>query len=163
MTKRTVNGTTTIQTFSGGVPLIFVDDMRVLDRNIVDNLPLVYVDYVEVDRRDISRTSNSSGGIIKIYTDFKNRPSNNVKRTQDYKLPLAFSAKKKFYVPNYGYYDDDFFKGYGTIDWKPELSVDNIGNVTVKIKQPQIPVTLFIEGIANDGSFIFEEKTISLN
>ena len=163
MTKRTVNGTTTIQTFSGGIPLIFVDDMRVLDRNIVDNLPLVYVDYVEVDRRNISRTSNSTGGIIKIYTDFENRPSNNVKRTQDYKLPLAFSAKKKFYVPNYGYYDDDFFKGYGTIDWKPELTVDNVGNVTVKIKQPQVPVTLFIEGIANDGSFIFEEKSISLN
>lgn len=163
LTKRTVNGTTTVTTFSGGVPVIFLDDMRVLDRSIIDNLPLLYVDFVEVDRRDISRTSNSSGGIVKIYTDFKNRPSNNVKTTQDYELPLAFSTKKKFYVPNYKYYNDDFFKGYGTIDWKPELTTDANGNVTLKIAQPEVPITLFIEGIANDGSFIFEEKSISLN
>lgn len=163
LTKKTVNGTTIVTTFSGGVPTLFLDDMRVMDRTILDQLPLLYVNFVEVDRRNISRTSNSDGGIVKIYTDFKNRPSNNVKTTQDYKLPLAFSAKKKFYVPNYGYHNDDFFKGYGTIDWKPELSIDNIGNVTVKIKQPEVPITLFIEGIANDGSFIFEEKSVSLN
>lgn len=163
LTKRTVNGTTIVTTFSGGVPVIFLDDVRILDRSIIDNLPLVYVDFVEVDRRDISRTSNSSGGIVKIYTDFKNRPSNNVKTTQDYELPLAFSTKKKFYVPNYKYYNDDFFKGYGTIDWKPELTTDANGNVTLKIAQPEVPITLFIEGIANDGSFIFEEKSISLN
>lgn len=163
LTKRTVNGTTQITTFSGGIPLIFLDDMRVLDRTIIDNLPLIYVDFVEVNRRDISRTSNSSGGIVNIYTDFKNRPSNNVKTTQDYKLPLAFSTNKKFYVPKYRYYNDDFYKGYGTIDWKPELVTDVNGNITVKIAQPEVPITLFIEGIANDGSFIFEEKTISLN
>ena len=163
LTKNTVNGVTTVTTFSGGTPTVFIDDMRVMDRTILDQLPLLYVDFVEVNRRDISRTSNSDGGILKIYTDFKKRPSNNYKTTQDYKLPLAFSAKKKFYVPNYRYYNDDFFKGYGTVDWKPELVVDNLGNVTVKIKQPEVPVTLFIEGIANDGSFIFEEKSISLN
>ncbi|WP_273289726.1 hypothetical protein [Winogradskyella sp.] len=163
LTKRTVNGTTTVTTFSGGVPVIFLDDVRILDRSIIDNLTLVYVDFVEVDRRDISRTSNSSGGIVKIYTDFKNRPSNNIKTTQDYELPLAFSTKKKFYVPNYKYYNDDFFKGYGTIDWKPELTTDANGNVTLKIAQPEVPITLFIEGIANDGSFIFEEKSISIN
>lgn len=29
--------------------------------------------------------------------------------------------------------------------------------------KPEVSITLFIEGIANDGSFIFEEKTILLN
>lgn len=162
MTKRTVNGRTLIQTFSGGTPLFFIDDMRVLGESQL-SLPLVYVDFIEVDRRDISRTSNSSGGIVKIYTDFSKRPSNNYKTTQDYELPLAFSAKKKFYVPKYQYYNDDFYKGYGTIDWKPELKVDANGDVIVKIAQPEVPITLFMEGIANDGAFIFEEKTISLN
>tara|TARA_R110002049_G_scaffold26207_3_gene91456 strand:+ start:1769 stop:1879 length:111 start_codon:yes stop_codon:yes gene_type:complete len=33
----------------------------------------------------------------------------------------------------------------------------------VKIAKPKIPITLYIEGIANDGSFIIEKKTISVN
>ncbi len=65
--------------------------------------------------------------------------------------------------PKYKYYNDGFYKGYGTIDWKPKLVTDSNGNISIKIAQPEIPITLFIEGIANDGSFIFEEKTISLN
>jgi hypothetical protein len=76
---------------------------------------------------------------------------------------FLFSADKKYYTPKYRYYGDDFYRGYGIIDWKPELTSDSNGIVTLKVLQPEVPVSLFIEGIANDGSFIFEEKTISLN
>lgn len=78
-------------------------------------------------------------------------------------MPLAFSPDKKYYTPKYRYYGDDFFKGYGIVDWKPGLTADNNGNVSITILQPEVPITLFIEGIANDGSFVFEEKSISLN
>ena len=66
-------------------------------------------------------------------------------------------------MPKYTSYYDDFYKGYGTIDWQPELNVDSQGNVNFKIKRPSIPVTLHIEGIANDGMFIIDEKSISIN
>ena len=82
---------------------------------------------------------------------------------QAFKLPLSFSAEKKFYVPKYKYYNTDFFKGYGVIDWKPQVIIDALGTASFKIARPKGEITLFIEGIANDGAFIYEEKSVSLN
>ena len=102
-------------------------------------------------------------GVIKIYTKSPDHPRYLGKKSKAYKFPLTFSEQKKFYTPKYRYYNDDFYKHYGTIDWKSNLKVDANGFVSFKIEKPEVPVTFFIEGIANDGAFIFEEKTIELN
>lgn len=158
------NGKFIVSTFSDQTPAIFLDDMRLIETSMLYRFPLNNVDYVEINRFANGTTINSTGGVLKIYTDYSVRGSTaNAPKTQDYKLPLTFSNKKKFYTPKYRYYNDDFYKGYGTIDWKPELITDSNGNISIKIAEPEVPITLFIEGIANDGSFIFEERTLSLN
>lgn len=102
--------------------------------------------------------------MIKIYSSTKgSKSTNNQDSVQAFKLPLSFCAEKKYYTPKYKYCNDTFYKTFGTVDWKPQLNIDENGNLSVKIKRPRTPITLFIEGIANDGSFVFEEKTISLN
>ena len=99
---------------------------------------------------------------FKTASSCENKKKENRKKKIEFDFPLTFAENKKYYVPEYKFYDN-FYKGYGTIDWKPELVTDNKGNVTFKILKPEVPITLFIEGVSNDGSFIFEEKTISLN
>ncbi|WP_412559707.1 hypothetical protein [Winogradskyella sp. MIT101101] len=143
---------------------ILLDGNLMLDTRMFYRYSLSNIDYIEIDRSGLGMGATGSRGVIKLYTLTTSAYKSVDKSTaQKYKLPLTFSAKKKFYVPRYQYYNDDFFKGYGTVDWKPDLTTDANGNVTLKIAQPEVPITLFIEGIANDGTFIFEEKTISLN
>lgn len=144
--------------------IIFLDGVQIFDTSIFSFMPMSNIDYVELDPSGFGMGIRGNQGVIKIYT-LKGSAYKSVSRetAQKYSLPLTFSTKKKFYVPKYRYYNDAFYKGYGTVAWQPELVIDSNGNISIKIKQPEVPVTLFIEGIANDGSFIFEEKTISLN
>ena len=67
------------------------------------------------------------------------------------------------YIPKYQSYYSDFYKGYGVVGWEPKIKVDENGYASFKIVKPRGTIKLFIEGIANDGAFIFEEKSIKLN
>lgn len=149
----------------GGSPmLVYFNGAPMTSVGFLHRFPMADIDRVEINRTGFGGGARGANGILKIWTSQKSMFSAKNKVTaQDYKLPLTFSEKKKFYMPKYQYYNDDFFKGYGTIDWKPELMLDSQGNLEVKILKPQVPITLFIEGITNDGTFIFEEKSISLN
>jgi hypothetical protein len=136
-------------------PLVYLYGFLADSRDLY-RLLLTDIDYISIKR-------NARGDVIKIYLYPGSRGEDNRAKKQEFIFPLTFSTKKKFYVPKYQYYDDDFYIGFGTVDWKPELSLDNQSNIYFNIEQQEVPVTLFIEGIANDGSFIFEEKTMSLN
>lgn len=102
-------------------------------------------------------------GTIRVFSYPGSRREDNRKKKQEFQFPLTFESNKTFYVPKYQYYNDNFYINYGTTDWKPKLITDSNGNTSLTIATPQVPITLFIEGITNDGSFIFEEKSISLN
>jgi len=149
----------------GGVgPLFFLDDMYMVDLSIFSQYSLTNVGYIEINRLGIGEGARGGRGVIKIYSSTEgSKSTNNQDTVQDFKLPLSFSAEKKFYVPKYQSYYTDFYKGYGVVDWKPKVTIDPDGIASFKIFKPIGSVTLFIEGIANDGSFIFEEKSISLN
>ena len=145
-------------------PAFYLDDMLLLDTNILYQYSLTNVDYIEINKLGIGEGARGGNGVIKIYSSKKGSKSkNNQDTVQDFKLPLSFSAEKKFYVPKYKSYYSDFYKGYGVIGWKPKVKIDENGMASFKIVKPRGNIKLFIEGIANDGSFIFEEKTISLN
>jgi hypothetical protein len=148
---------------SGTGMLVYYNDIPLISTNFLYRYPMAEIDRIEINRRGFGGGARGANGILKIYTSQESMFSSSNKVTaQDYKLPLTFSEKKTFYTPKYQYYNDEFFKGYGTIDWKPELILDNQGNVEIKIKKPQVPITLFIEGI-NGSSFIYCKKTLELN
>lgn len=148
---------------------IFIDDAyfgRTLPPKF---LFMANVDYVIVNVTGLGSaigqgSFRGSGGVIRVYTSPKEiLDTSNQKKGQKYNLPLKFAAKKRFYVPKYKYYNDDFYLKYGTIDWKPQLVSSDNSRFNLKIKTPDIPVTLYIEGMANDGSLISEEKSIVLD
>ncbi|WP_369998739.1 hypothetical protein [Winogradskyella sp.] len=145
-------------------PAFYLDDMYIADTQIFYQYSLTNVGYIEINRLGIGAGARGASGVIKIYSSTKgSKSTNNQDTVQDFKLPLSFSAEKKFYVPKYQSYYSDFYKGYGVIGWEPKVKIDENGMASFKIAKPRGNVKLFIEGIANDGAFIFEEKTISLN
>ncbi|WP_412559708.1 hypothetical protein [Winogradskyella sp. MIT101101] len=145
-------------------PEFFLDGMYIADTQIFYQYSLTNVGYIEINRQGIGEGARGARGVIKIYSSTKgSKSTNNQDTVQDFKLPLSFSAEKKFYVPKYQSYFSDFYKGYGVIGWEPKVKIDEKGIASFKIVKPRGNIKLFIEGIANDGSFIFEEKTISLN
>ncbi len=145
-------------------PTIYLDDMQLVDTGLLTQYSLTNVDYIEINRQGLGEGLRGNNGTIRIYSNKAISNSyNNQDSMQQFKLPLVFSAEKKYYAPKYRNTGDSFYKAYGVVDWKPKLTIDTSGNVSLKFAKPRIPITLFIEGIANDGSFIFEEKSISLN
>lgn len=152
---------TTLQS-GGSAPIIYLDNQRLSDFSILANYTMEQVDYVIIDKSGLGEGIRGANGVIKIFTNpqliFKNSATNEVSQIID--IPLTFKEDKKFYVPLYPAYQTDFFEHFGVIDWMPKLNVDPQGNLNFKIAPKTREIKLFIEGIANDGSFISEIKTI---
>ena len=141
----------------------FLDDVLLTDPTILEGIFLADIESIEFNRFGIGDGYRSPNGFVKIYT--KKLPSTRYdkKTTKAYEFPLTFSADKKFYIPKYKLYQNDFFKNYGVIDWKTNLTTNKNGTVTFKIAKPKVPVSIYIEGIANNGSLVAEDKKISLD
>jgi hypothetical protein len=158
------NGRASGSLIGGSSMQVFFDGMPLTDTGFLYRYPIVDIDYIEINRGGLGEGARGANGVLRIYSSIKSLFNTTGKlNAQDYELPLSFSSEKTFYVPKYKYYNDDFYKEYGTIDWKPQLSMDSQGNVSITVAQPQVPITLFIEGVANNGAFIFEERSISIN
>ncbi|WP_179318859.1 hypothetical protein [Winogradskyella helgolandensis] len=152
-----------VSTYSGGVFAIFLNDMRLIDTSILNRYDLSQIDYIEINRFAIGEGMRGSSGVLRLYTKFKNSKAVDKKTVNSFKVPLAFSPEKKYYTPKYRNTGDSFYKSYGVVDWKTFTNLDRNNNVNLKIASPSMPITLYIEGITNAGSFIFEEKIISIN
>lgn len=145
-------------------PIIYIDGAQVLDLSSLSNYDMEWVDYVEINRNGIGEGIRGGGGVIKIFTIpmSKRREIRNFKSLAKYKIPLTFSAPKKFYIPKYAFYNTDFFNKYGVIDWLPINRINENGNSIFKIDfKKTTSLKLFIQGIANDGSFISEVRTVN--
>ena len=115
------------------------------------------VDYILVNDSGSGEGFIGSGGVIKIYTslDFVNKSKNNP--FSQFEFPLTFSENKKFYVPKYNVYNNDFFEDYGVIDWIPNCDIDKNGNLNFTVYNPaNNSIKLFIEGITDTGDLVSE-------
>lgn len=144
-------------------PRVYLNDMLINDLSFFYNFRMDIVDYIIVDKTGFGLGINGTSGSIKIYTDpLINAYKEYGKTFQSYKVPLTFTVHKKFYTPVYSSYHSDFYREYGVIDWLPNLTPDAQGMLNFTIYNTNAKsVTLFIEGIVNDSSFISEEKVIS--
>ena len=158
-----INNSNSLNETESKRPNIFLDDMQLMSLDILNTINLSDIEFIEINRFGIGGGMTSPGGFIKIYTKDPSIKTQSKKTANSYNFPLTFSESQTFYVPKYRYYNDDFYKHYGTIDWKPQLVKDSSGNISFKIEKPEIPITIFLEGITYDGSFIFEEKTMTIN
>jgi hypothetical protein len=139
---------------------VYIDDVPLF--NLDDDYRMDFIDYVIIDKSGYGEGLRGMGGVIKIYTDTNIAFEKNSSRSiyQEIEIPLTFTSPTKFYAPKYSSYTTRFYKEYGAIEWLPNMSVDKNGTISFKISnQSGSDIKLFIEGTANNGSFISEVKT----
>ncbi|WP_240321113.1 hypothetical protein [Kordia sp. SMS9] len=152
----------------GGNPVIFYNNQYLRKENMVVlyNLKLENIERVIVDRySDILFNGEVRTGIIKIFTRdtplFSRKLRNFVYLST--KTPKSFTEGKKYYTPNYASFLSPTFQQYGAISWLPNLELNPETATTFKIYDTFTEnVTLFIEGITEDGDLISERKTIQV-
>jgi hypothetical protein len=148
-------------------PIIYLNDLIMNDFSDLLDIDMTTMDYIITDKQGLGEGFRGAGGVIKIYTNYMLRTREyNVSwdSRQEIEFPLTFSASKMFYAPIYSSYLNDFYQNYGVIDWFPKCESNDKGVIKLKVlntKNKQL--TLFIEGIANNGAFISEEKIIDIN
>ncbi|TXE17856.1 hypothetical protein ES692_08125 [Psychroserpens burtonensis] len=148
-------------------PLIYLNDLVVNDQRILMDIDMSTMDYVIIDKSGLGEGIRGANGVIKIYTNYMLRTREyNVSwdSGQEIEFPLTFSESKKFYTPLYSTYLNDFYQNYGVIDWFPKCEINDKSIIRFKVLDTKIKqIKLFIEGTANDGAFISEEKIITIN
>lgn len=162
-TKGTLSGTS--NTFIDTKPvLVYLNNIKLANTDMLYKYTLDDVDYIFFDKSGASEGGDGAHGVIKIYTDptiSQSKMTRNV--SQEITVPLTFSTPKKFYTPEYTSYQGKFYQDYGVIGWFPRLTIHDDGKIYFKIPYPQIDsLSIFIEGTANDGSFISEKKIVTI-
>lgn len=146
-------------------PIVFLDGVQLLDFGFLSTFDMSTVDYIEINKSGLGEGINGGAGSIKIFTnpDFINNNAS-IKDFKVYDVPLTFSAPTKFYVPKFSFYQSQFFKEYGVIDWIPNVTVDENSYLNFKIYNTDNQnINFYIEGISDDGTFVAEIKTVNIN
>lgn len=143
---------------------VYLDNIPLKNTDMLYKYSMDNIDYITIDKSGTSEGGLGAQGVIKIFTDpLKAQSKMHRNVSQSIPVPLTFSRPKKFYSPTYATYNSNFYKNFGVIDWFPNLKLDADGNIQFKMAKPKTEhFKLFLEGTANDGSFISEEKIISL-
>ena len=149
---------------NNATPLIYLDGVLLTNFSVLNRFSLDIVDYIEVNKSGIGGGIRGGGGIIKIVTNPLLRGKSQTRNSLiGYKIPLTFSAEKRFYTPMYNSYNGRFFNTYGAVDWHPEVVIDTDGNGIFSFYDHGLPkVKLFIEGIVNDNEFVSDIKELSI-
>lgn len=149
-------------------PLIYWNGQRVLNFDIFFNFDMKDIDYIAIDltNKQYDAAQPSAAGSIHIKTDpnlkFKN--DKRLKFNQKIGLPLTFTSEKQYYAPKYVYYNTDFFRDYGVIDWIPEAEIDDTNMINLKFLDTNTKqIKVFIEGTTNTGKLISEAIEISVD
>jgi hypothetical protein len=148
-------------------PVFFLDDARLFNYgNILYNFSMANLERIVIDKTGIGQgVLGGFGGVIKLYTRrtplFESGPRESLYLVS--KAPFAFSEAKEYYAPNYNSYESDLFKQFGAISWIPELKLEKSKPANFKIYDTYTDnVTLFIEGITENGDLISEKRTIQI-
>ncbi|MEM6718522.1 MAG: hypothetical protein AAF611_04315 [Bacteroidota bacterium] len=151
-----------------GAPGVFLNNRQLLGNGMrmLYNMSLSDIERIVIDKD--SRVPINGGvadGVIKIYM----REDSMFAQQADDIVYLAttttksFATGKEYYAPNYSSYLNPIFKKYGTISWLPTVELNTNTATSFKIYDTYTKnVTLFIEGISENGNLISERKTIQV-
>ena len=149
-------------------PSIYLNGQILLDIDVLANVSMRSIDYIVADRTttQYDATKIYKGGSIHIKTDANLLFKNDTRKVfeQDVNPPLTFTSPKTYYAPKYVYYESEFFREYGVIDWFPNVTLTTSEPINLKFLDTKSKeIKLYIEGVTNEGRYISEEKVITLN
>jgi hypothetical protein len=145
-------------------PIIYIDNMQVLDHNQLTLIQMSEVDEVYINPTAIVPSIRNFNGIIKIYLKQAGSYAGGKKNTTpDIIVKKAFSKIVPFANINYATTGSKGFENFGVIDWEPLLTTDDTGAFKFTIpRTEQKTLQFLIEGFSADGKILSEIKTITV-
>jgi hypothetical protein len=136
--------------------------VQLFDFDILDLYSLEQVDEILINKY-ASGVQSQGFGLIKIYTKKEfNTKTTFISKSKPFIIKKGFSYEKRYENPDYASTVGEGFKKYGTIGWTPIIDYSNKAIIIEIPNWKQKEIKLQIEGIAEDGTFISEIKTIVL-
>ncbi len=132
--------------------------------SIISNLRVFEVEEMYVNKGS-SVIYNSTGGVIHIFTKtgISYNTYNNKKVLSKSKVNFGFSLPEEYYSPKYDKSKISNFSKYGVIQWVPNLTMDDNGELSFKTPNYSTEsINLYIEGMAEDGSLFSKIETIKI-
>ena len=152
--------------YGGNIPAIYLNGSQLFEFSDLTSLDMSEIEYIDINKHGVGEgIRGGAGGVIRIKTNSNLQYTTKKTITyRNYSFPLTFATPKKYYTPLYQNTRNTFFNEYGVINWLPINKVSKSGGIYFKVENNKFnDIKLFIEGFSNDGQFIFEEKTITLN
>lgn len=151
-------------------PLILLDGVPT-DKDVIVNLPLSQIDFVDVLKGGQAAIYGSQGvnGVIAVYTLRPNEVLDKTEVGSSDKCILRFnspgySIARKFYEPVYESTNSvqDKPDNRSTIYWNPMIELKNQDKIDIAFYSADLPTTykITLEGITSEGGIIKSEKFI---
>ena len=147
-------------------PAVFLDNSPVYDFSQLQNMLLVEIDEIYVNKHGYGMGDNGINGSIRIYRKkgYYSPPRANEIKSKSILITKGFQPLKTFKNSTYENYSDLAFQKNGTIAWIPNIYTDEEGNFSFSLphlNQKQINVN--IQGIDNFGQLYYQNSIIEVN
>lgn len=142
-------------------PLIYIDNMLLMNFDELWGMKMSELEEIYLNPRANVPAFKNNTGIIKLY-----RKKMTYKQKQDVNTLVISGGFKKtmpFVTPEYLTTSDSGFQNFGTINWISTVLTSESGAFQFQIPNlSQNKIKISIEGFTDNGQFISETKTISL-
>jgi len=149
----------TRDSFLGGSPEVFVDNVLLFDFNLLFDLDIDTVDEIYIDKSGIGSTRLNSSGTIRIYLKRGKENSQYISKYASFIATGGFS--KNIVFKNSTFFSSKEFNAFGTLNWAPNTILKE--NEIFQMKFPkgnQAVIQVLMEGFSEDGQLISEIKKI---
>ena len=161
-----IRGISRITLSGSNSPAVFLNGVLLNDLSILSGSRTSDYQEIYVDKSGYGGGVQAAAGIIRL--TLRKTPLFTNGTIKEIDLPYAqvemkkgFEVPKKYYMPEYAFYQTESFQQVGTIAWFSNVTLEAGETVELPIFDTGLKsYKLFIEGIAEDGSLINIEKTI---
>ncbi|RRO24079.1 hypothetical protein [Flavobacteriaceae bacterium 14752] len=161
LARTSINGSNTPVVYLNGVQL---NDLSILGGSRTSDYEEIYI-----DKTGYGGGVQGANGIIRLqqrrtalFTN-ENSTKTELPYTQ-FEIKKGFEPPKQFYMPEYAFFQTDSFQQVGTIAWFSDVVIKPKKSTELEIFETGLyKFKLFIEGIGEDGSLFYIEKTVKKN
>lgn len=149
---------------NSGPVRVYVNDFLERDIKLLVETPMNQIDEIYFDPNGLAGDVNAPGGVIRIYLKEEGFQSPINSSFAEKLVKNSFTRPKKFYRPDYVSYENPSFTDYGIVHWEPNLVTNKKGETTLIIPDNCLKnITLFMEGMAADGTLVSKVHEVSLD
>ena len=147
------------------VPTFYLNGLPMLDTSILFDTRTSDFEEIYFDRAG----PNGAPGEGIISLRWRKTPLYNGEFKESYPFAVAdvdkgFEPSKQFYMPEYKFFNTRAFEQVGTIGWFSDVTIRSNESINLKVLDTGLDkLTLYIEGIAEDGTLINVEKSINVS